>query len=135
MRNNVTLAAAVLVTTGLLAIAGPAAAATDPAPASRVETATNTEISAGAFSEIYRGRHIMGWGRDDSACAYIDGIQLVLYPVGNDWYVSAVQAYEQAHGVREITKASVRTLGELDLFPPTEAVPHCPRFLGDTLPG
>ena len=79
-----------------------------------------------AFFERYRGHHIMGWGRGESACAYIDGVQLVLYPVGNDRYLSAVQAFREERGVRGITAASVRVLGEERLAPPEPPVPHCP---------
>ena len=125
MRMITALAAAAAPTAGLMGTAGPAVAAVHPAEQGEAALAHR----AGAFFEQYRGHHIMGWGRDETACAYIDGVQLVLYPAGNDRYLSALQAYQQERGVRAITKASVRVLSDLRMAPPTDPAPHCPQFV------
>ncbi|MEV4274534.1 hypothetical protein [Actinoplanes xinjiangensis] len=126
MRVIVTLAAAAT-TACLMSTAVPAGAATHPAARAGVTTAGPHRT--GAFVTHYRGHHIMGWGRDDRACAYIDGVQLVLYPLGTDRYLSALQAFKEERGVRAITEASVRVLGDFDIVPPADPVPHCPEFV------
>jgi hypothetical protein len=127
MRVSVaTLAAALVATAGLTALPGAAGAAATGQGAAAVADSHNA-----GFFEQYRGRHIMGWGRDESACAYIDGVQLELLPLGDDRYLSVVQAFQQEHGVRGITTASVRALGDARLTPPDPPVPHCPVFIRD----
>ena len=121
---------AALTTTGcLLAVGGPAGAAPAARPAGPAAVMAGPTAGRGFFFENYRGHHILGWGRDGSACSYIDGVQLVLYPAGNDRYASALQAYQQERGVRAITRASVRVLGDFDMVPPADPVPHCPAFV------
>ncbi len=121
------LVATLAATTGLMTTAGAAGASTTAA-AHQVEQVDLGVAAAhqSGFFERYRGHHIMGWGRNEKACAYIDGVQLVLYPLGRDRYLSALQAYQEERGVRAITKASVRVLGEFEMVPPTDPVPHCP---------
>ncbi|MBG0566112.1 tyrosinase family oxidase copper chaperone [Actinoplanes aureus] len=115
-RALTTLAVAV----GVMATAGSAAAAPAAPP---VPSGNNV-----GFFETYRGHHIMGWGHDESACAYIDGKRLVLYPAGKGLYTSSLQGYQQERGLRAITKASVRVLGDLDMVDATEPPGHCPAF-------
>ncbi|OJF09896.1 tyrosinase family oxidase copper chaperone [Couchioplanes caeruleus] len=129
MRAIPTLAAALVVTAGLVGTAGPAGAAAAPEPVAQAVAASAGADRTGFFAQRYGGHHIMGWGRDESACAYIDGIQLVLYPLGNNRYVSALQAYEDERGVRNITKASADVLGDAHLVPPADPVAHCPVFV------
>jgi hypothetical protein len=78
------------------------------------------------FFETYRGHHIMGWGENEKACAYIDGVQLVLYPTGDGKYSSNLQGFQQESSVRAITKASVKTLGKLRMTTPPDGAAHCP---------
>jgi Tyrosinase co-factor MelC1 len=119
---------AVCTVVGALAVAGPAGAAVDATAAPhRAKPAAGQEYAA-AFYEKYHGHQIMGWGHGASACAYIDGTQLVLSTTRGGWYTSAVVAFQPARGVRAITMASVRALGDLKLTRPKEAVPHCPAF-------
>ena len=126
MRVIAALAAALAATAGLSSTAGPASPPSTARPVEQTDAAASMPIRPGFFFELYRGHSIMGWGRDATACAYIDGVQLDLYPVGNDRYMSVLQAYQQEHGVRNITAASVRALGEFDMAPPADPVPHCP---------
>jgi hypothetical protein len=119
--------AVLVATTGLMSTPGVAGATVAAHPVERVDAGT-AGPERRAFFERYRGHHIMGWGRDESACAYIDGVQLVLYPVGDDRYLSAVQAFQEERGVRGITRASVRALGGSQLAPPEPSVAHCPVF-------
>jgi hypothetical protein len=125
---NATVVAVLAATAGLIITADTAGAT---APATRRVTAGAADARQGGFFERYRGHHIMGWGRDESACAYIDGVQLVLYPLGDDRYLSALQAYKEERGVRAITKASVRVLGSARPVPPADPVPHCPELVTD----
>ncbi|GGQ59584.1 tyrosinase family oxidase copper chaperone [Couchioplanes azureus] len=124
MRAIPILAAVLAAGAGLIATAGPAVAAPAPQPAAQA----GADL-AGFFAQRYGGHHIMGWGRDESACSYIDGVQLVLYPLGRNRYVSALQAYEEERGVKNITKASADVLGEARLVPPADPVAHCPVFV------
>ncbi|HWS39027.1 MAG TPA: tyrosinase family oxidase copper chaperone [Actinoplanes sp.] len=122
---------------GVLAVAGAAMAAASPAQTGRtVVAAPDVDVAPGGdegkkpkpgFYETYRGHHIMGWGAGDSACAYIDGKRLVLYPAEDGKYTSAIQGFNPQVGVRNITKASVKALGTLKL---TNAEPSstCPEF-------
>ena len=114
-------AAAVLSTAGSVS-AAPTASPRDPAP-----PAAGASYGTGFF-EVYRGHHIMGWGHDRSACAYIDGMQLALYPAGAGQYSSALQAFQPERGLRAITRASVRALGKFDMAPARDVAAHCPRF-------
>ncbi|MEU4428948.1 tyrosinase family oxidase copper chaperone [Actinoplanes sp. NPDC024001] len=117
------------VSVGVMAIGGSVSAAPTARPAERGDAgAAVAHTHKPGFFETYRGHHIMGWGHDDSACAYIDGRQLVLYPAGGGSYTSALQGYQAERGLRAITKASVRVLGDLDMVAPTEPVAHCPQF-------
>ncbi|WP_092545007.1 tyrosinase family oxidase copper chaperone [Actinoplanes derwentensis] len=111
-RTVVVLAAAA----GALAAAGTALAA---APA--VDMAKKP-----GFYETYRGHHIMGWGTGESACAYIDGKRLVLYPAPDGKYTSAIQGFKPETSVRNITKASVKALGNLGLSASAEPSATCP---------
>ncbi|GGK06605.1 hypothetical protein GCM10010123_40510 [Pilimelia anulata] len=115
--------------TTVLTAAGLAAAAAGPAAAARpvdgAFAAPATDPQPGHFREQYRGREITGWGRDEAACAFIDGVRLELYPMGANKYTSAVQAYREEQGVRAITRASVRVLGESDLTPPALPDDRC----------
>ncbi|MDI6103654.1 tyrosinase family oxidase copper chaperone [Actinoplanes sp. NEAU-A12] len=129
MRVIASLAAALAVVAGPIVLAGPAGAASVSRPGGQVDAAAASTQRAGFFAESYRGHWVMGWGRDESACAYIDGVQLVLYPVGGDHYLSALQAYQQERGVRSITRASARVLGEFTMVPPADPVRHCPVFV------
>ncbi|MEV6597760.1 tyrosinase family oxidase copper chaperone [Actinoplanes sp. NPDC051346] len=129
MRVTATLAAALTAAAGLITTAGPAAAAPVAHPVEQVDAASAVALRAGFFQQLYRGHHIMGWGHNESACAYIGGVQLVLYPLGRNQYLSALQAYEQERGVEGITKASVDVLGDADLLPPADPVAHCPEFV------
>ncbi|MEU4623513.1 tyrosinase family oxidase copper chaperone [Actinoplanes sp. NPDC023801] len=80
------------------------------------------------FYETYRGHQIMGWGSGDKACAYIDGKRLVVYPADGGQYTSAVQGFKPERGLRSITKASVKALGDMDLAADSEPAAHCPQF-------
>jgi Tyrosinase co-factor MelC1 len=98
----------------------------DPIPA---PSASASAIAAETgFFETYRGHHIMGWGENERACAYIDGVQLILYPTGDGMYSSNLQGFLQQPSVRAITKASVKTLGKLKMAAPSDGAAHCPTF-------
>ena len=128
MRRNAVRGIAVLaVTVGAMLTAGSVSAAPAGSPREPAEPAAKVSPERGFF-EVYRGHHIMGWGHGDAACAYIDGMQLVLYPTDGGRFGSALQAYQQERGLRAITKASVRVLGKLNMAPPADPVPHCPVF-------
>ncbi|MDI6098969.1 tyrosinase family oxidase copper chaperone [Actinoplanes sp. NEAU-A12] len=114
-------------TTAAAVTSKPAAAPTKAAVAPSKPAADKAKKSG--FFETYRGRHIMGWGRDEAACAYIDGMRLVVYPADGGMYTSAVQSFQPQRGLRAITKASVRALGDLGLSATTEEpTSHCPEF-------
>ena len=130
IRRTTKRAVAVLaVAVSTMAAAGSVSAAPTPRP---VKPSAAAEAGADrykdGFFETYRGHHIMGWGHNELACAYIDGKPLVLYPAGRGMYTSALQAYQPESGLRAITKASVRMLGELDITAATELPAHCPQF-------
>ncbi|WP_179855066.1 tyrosinase family oxidase copper chaperone [Paractinoplanes atraurantiacus] len=110
-----------------LSVAGSVSAAPAGAPRVPAQPAASPSYGTGFF-EVYHGHHIMGWGHDRSACAYIDGMQLVLYAAGAGQYTSALQAFQPERGVRAITRASVRALGKYHMAPPRDVVAHCPRF-------
>jgi hypothetical protein len=97
----------------------------DPVPAPSASAAAPAKAG---FFETYRGHHIMGWGENEKACAYIDGVQLVLYPTGDGMYSSNLQGFQQEPSVRAITKASVKTLGKLRMTTPSDGAAHCPTF-------
>lgn len=120
----------VAVAVGVMATAGSATAAVSAGPADPgVPVVAGDAGKKPGFFETYRGRHIMGWGRDDDACAYIDGMRLVVYPAGGGMYTSAVQGFKPERGLRAITKASVRALGEHGLAATTdEPKTSCPEF-------
>ena len=86
------------------------------------------EAGRPGFFETYRGHHIMGWGDGEQACAYIDGKRLVVYPAPGGAYTSAVQGFKPEPGLRAITKASVKALGDLGMSAIVEPSPHCPSF-------
>ena len=116
-----------LAAAAVLSTAGSVSAAPTGSPHDPASPAASPGYGTGFF-EVYRGHHIMGWGRDRTACAYIDGMQLVLYPAGAGQYTSALQAFQPERGLRAITKASVRALGEFDMAPSRDVVGHCPRL-------
>ncbi|SFF19004.1 Tyrosinase co-factor MelC1 [Actinoplanes philippinensis] len=105
----------------------------DVDPAATPSASASTPVAKPAvrkpgFFETYHGHHIMGWGENDTACAYIDGVQLVLYPTGDGGYTSNLQGFQQEPSVRAITKASVKTLGKLRMTTPDDGAAHCPTF-------
>ena len=104
------------------------------APSSAAAPAPVKHAKPGFF-EKYRGHHIMGWGSGEMACAYIDGVRLVLLPGPDGTYGSAVRAYQAEDSVRAITKASVKALGEQKLATPADPAPHCPTFAVPTMSG
>ncbi|AEV85907.1 hypothetical protein ACWT_4888 [Actinoplanes sp. SE50] len=133
---------ATLAAAGLMAVPGPAPAATaipGPVPAgpalAAVPAAASPVIAApaaldssrrvGVFAELYRGRLIHGWG-GAQPCAYIDGVSLGLVSHGDNRYSSTVNAYEVTVGVRETTRAAVRSLAG-DELQPTEPPAYCSR--------
>jgi hypothetical protein len=123
------------VAVGLATTAGTVYAATgpdvDPVPmpsASAAAAVTGPATAKPGFFETYRGHHIMGWGENERACAYIDGVQLVLYPTGDGKYSSNLQGFQQESSLRAITKASVKTLGKLRMTTPPDGAAHCPTF-------
>ncbi|MEV6301131.1 tyrosinase family oxidase copper chaperone [Actinoplanes sp. NPDC051861] len=124
-KSNARRSIAVLVTAaGLLVTAGSASAA-DPAPA---PVSAPPPAPDKGFYQQYRGHHIMGWGEGESACAYIDGVRLVLYSDGDGWYRSALQGFQKERGVKAVTKASVKTLGKEKMASSGEFVSNCPEF-------
>ncbi|WP_433795685.1 tyrosinase family oxidase copper chaperone [Actinoplanes sp. CA-252034] len=125
------LAAAVATATTAGTVYAAAEPDVDPVPlpsASAPVRAVEPAVAKPGFFETYRGHHIMGWGENEKACAYIDGVQLVLYPTGDGKYSSNLQGFTQAPSVRAITKASVKTLGKLRMTTPTDGPAHCPAF-------
>ncbi|BEL07320.1 hypothetical protein Q0Z83_055110 [Actinoplanes sichuanensis] len=120
--------AVLAVAVGLATTAGTVWAGTgpdvDPAPAPSAPV-----VAKPGFYETYRGHHIMGWGADAKACAYIDGVPLVLYPSGDGRYTSNLAGFQQEASVRAITKASVKTLGDLAPAVPSDAPAHCPALI------
>ncbi|MEU4162323.1 tyrosinase family oxidase copper chaperone [Actinoplanes sp. NPDC026670] len=119
------------VAVGLATTAGTVWAGTgpdvDPVPA---PSASIKPVAAKpGFYETYRGHHIMGWGANEKACAYIDGVPLVLYPSGDGQYTSNLAAFELKSSVRAITRASVKTLGKLPPAVPSDAPAHCPALV------
>ncbi len=138
-RGGVKRAAIVLTAAvGVLAAAGSALAGTgepdEPkdVPAAAVQGPAVDQDAGGnkkpGFFETYRGHHIMGWGAGESACAYIDGKRLVLYPQEGGKFTSAILGFQPHVGVRNITKASVKALGELKLTDKVEPSTACPEF-------
>ncbi|GAA0514674.1 hypothetical protein Ade02nite_90370 [Paractinoplanes deccanensis] len=127
MRSGSRRVVAGLAAAAVLSMAGSVSAAPTGAPRDPAPPAASPAYGTGFF-EVYRGHHIMGWGHDRSACAYIDGMQLVLYAAGPGQYTSALQAFQPERGLRAITRASVRALGTFDMAPPRDGVAHCPRF-------
>jgi hypothetical protein len=117
--------AVVAVVVGALATAGTATAwsATSDKAAPAVDQGQKT-----GFYETYRGHQIMGWGSGDTACAYIDGKRLVVYPGDSGQYTSAVQGFQPERSLRAITKASVKALGDNTLSADAEPAAHCPQF-------
>lgn len=108
----------------------PGAAGAPTVPASpTAPTLPPARAAKPGFFETYRGHHIMGWGENEKACAYIDGVQLVLYPTGDGKYSSNLQGFQQEASVRAITKASVKTLGKLKMTTPDDGAAHCPTFV------
>lgn len=124
--------AVVAVAVGALATAGTAtawSATGDEAPGVTPVAAPDADQAhKHGFYEIYRGHQIMGWGSGDTACAYIDGKRLVVYPGDGGQYTSAVQGFKPERSLRAITKASVKALGDQELSADSEAVAHCPQF-------
>jgi hypothetical protein len=118
------MVAVVAVAVGALATAGTAtawSATTNEAPAV-------DQVKKLGFYETYRGHQIMGWGSGNTACAYIDGKRLVVYPGEGGQYTSAVQGFQPERSLRAITRASVKALGEMGLSDEAEPVAHCPQF-------
>jgi hypothetical protein len=116
--------AVVAVAVGALATAGTATAWS----ATTTEAPAVDQSKKPGFYETYRGHQIMGWGSGDTACAYIDGKRLVVYPGEAGQYTSAVQGFQPERSLRAITRASVKALGEMDLSADAEPVAHCPQF-------
>lgn len=122
--------AVLAVAAGLATTAGTVWAGTRPDVDSLPAPSVSRTAGAGhGFYETYRGHHIMGWGENETACAYIDGVPLVLYPSGGGRYTSNLAGFQPEAGVRAITKASVRTLGELRPARPSDAPAHCPNLV------
>ncbi|GIE30342.1 hypothetical protein Ait01nite_033870 [Actinoplanes italicus] len=119
------MVAVVAVAVGALATAGTATAwsATGEKAAPAVDQGPKL-----GFYETYRGHQIMGWGSGDTACAYIDGKRLVVYPGDSGQYTSAVQGFQPERSLRAITRASVKTLGDNALSADAEPAAHCPQF-------
>ncbi|WP_334624612.1 tyrosinase family oxidase copper chaperone [Micromonospora sp. CPCC 206061] len=121
MRRLATTAlTATLLSGGGLAVTATPAAGTAPPSAG---VADDNYSLVGAFVERYHGRYIYGWG-GTQPCAFIDGVSLELIDHGQNWYSSAVNAYEKTFGVRATTRAAVRSLAGADLQP-TEPPAHC----------
>lgn len=132
-RGGVKRAVTVLVAAlGVAAAGGTALAATAEPKNTPVTAVQAPAVDQGAkkpgFYETYRGRHIMGWGTGDSACAYINGRRLVVYSAPNGQFTSAIQAFAPVTGLRNITKASVKALGENQLSDNAEPSETCPAF-------
>jgi hypothetical protein len=128
------VAAVAVVTAGLMVTAGSASAAPVTPGTPQAAPATPATPAGKGFFEQSRGHHIMGWGEGQTACAYIDGVRLVLFADGGDSYRSALQAYQPESSLRAVTKASVRALGKEKPAASGEVVPGCPEFAPATKP-
>jgi hypothetical protein len=120
------MVAVVAVAVGALATAG-TATAWSATTGDKAAPAVDQGQKLG-FYETYRGHQIMGWGSGDTACAYIDGKRLVVFPGDSGQYTSAVQGFQPERSLRAITKASVKALGENTLSADAEPAAHCPQF-------
>lgn len=120
MRRLATPTLAAILLTGV-SLTVTTTSATAAAPTDAQVTAAHPRV--GAFSERYHGRRIHGWG-GDQPCAFIDGRPLELISHGQNWYSSAVNAYETTFGARATTRAAVRSLAGADLQP-AEPSAHC----------
>ncbi|GAA1640028.1 tyrosinase family oxidase copper chaperone [Actinoplanes couchii] len=119
-----------IATAGALAAAGTAMAATTAVSSATVSAPDVDQAPRKTgFYENYHGVQIMGWGSGKTACSYVDGIRLVVYPQADGQYTSAVVAFKPEKSVRNITKATVKVLDGLKLAHPEEPSATCPDLL------